>query len=189
LRPLENERAKLCNIDMKALEHFSIPVKGLGLGIHTYDFQLGDEYFTHFENSQITEGTIKVKTYFDKREDMYVFTFDWQGAVATTCDRCLGDLQLPIQGAEQLVVKFAEIEREEVDVVYIPMDTSHFNVARYVYEYVSLSLPLIKAHDNDDPDQPSCDPEMMDRLYGDGGNNEEMTTNPIWDVLKDLNNN
>ncbi|MFK7937671.1 MAG: DUF177 domain-containing protein [Saprospiraceae bacterium] len=190
MRPLETSEPNFEKLIMKALGHFSIPVKGLGLGIHTYDFQLDKEFFTHFENSQITSGSIKVRTYFDKREDMYVFTFDWQGTTQSVCDRCLTDIQLPLKGAEQLVVKFAEVEREEVDVIYIPMDTSHFNVARYIYEYVSLSLPLIKVYDCEEDENPPCDDEMLDRLYADEQSDEkETTTNPIWDVLKDLNNN
>ncbi|MEL7021681.1 MAG: hypothetical protein AAGK47_08735, partial [Bacteroidota bacterium] len=124
---------------MKALEHFSIPVKGLGLGMHTYEFDLDSEFFAQFEQAQIKAATIRVKVYFDKREDMYVFTFDWEGTTDAVCDRCLTDIQLPLKGADQLVVKFAEEMREEVDVVYIPMDTSHFNVARYIYEYTLMS--------------------------------------------------
>lgn len=189
MRPLENERAKFEKLDMKALAEFSIPVKGLGLGIHTFDFQLDDKFFAQFENSQITKGAIQVKTYFDKRADMYVFTFDWQGTTNAVCDRCLTAIQLPLKGAEQLVIKFAEVEREEVDVVYIPMDTSHFNIARYLYEYVSLSLPLIKVYDCEDEAEPPCDEEMLDRLYEDDAAEEAPTTNPVWDVLKNLNNN
>lgn len=174
---------------MKALEHFSIPVKGLGLGIHTYDFKLDNEFFAQFENSQIKEGTVDIKVYFDKREDIYVFTFDWKGTTKSNCDRCLTEIQLPLKGAEQLIVKFAEEMREEVDVIYIPMDTPHFNIARYIYEYVSLSLPLIKVYDCEDEANPPCDQDMLDRLYEDYDKSKEETSNPIWDVLKDLNNN
>lgn len=174
---------------MKALEQFSIPVKGLGLGIHTYDFKLNNEFFAQFENSQITDGTVDIKTYFDKREDMYVFTFDWKGATTASCDRCLTKIQLPLKGAEQLIVKFAAEMREEVDVIYIPMDTPYFNIARYVYEYVSLSLPLIKVYACEEEDTPPCDQEMLDRLYEETDQSEEKINNPIWDVLKDLNNN
>jgi len=171
---------------MDALAQYSIPVSGMRNGMHEFDFTVDSGFFKHFEASPIQEGTADVRLYFEKRTDMYVMVFDFSGSIQTECDRCLDEMELPIEGNEQLLVKFDEEPgEEEAEVIYIPYGLQELNVARYIYEFICLAVPLIKTHDDSDEE---CNPEMLKRLNGDSETNEsaEERRSSVWDALKDF---
>lgn len=176
---------------MDALITYSLPVKGLGVGIHGYDFRIDQLFFEHFESSPIREAEIDLHLDFDKRIDMYVLDFQFSGTVRTECDRCLAAIDLPLEDEQQLVVKFShEPGDEEADLVYISPDTEQFNVARYIYEYIVLSLPMIRVYDCEDDDPKPCDEEMLERLEAEENpDNANSDPNPIWDELRKLTDN
>lgn len=170
---------------MDYLDQFSIPVSGLRDGLHGYDFDIGAGFFQHFEGSPIKEAAVKVHLDFDKRYDMYMMDFQLGGTAKTTCDRCLGEFGFPIEDEQSLLVKFDDKEWEEADVVYILRSTQTLNVARYIYEFIHLAIPLTKTHDDAGE---TCNPEML-RFLAEGGNETEDTpkNNPFGDALKGLN--
>ena len=170
---------------MNVLDQFSIPVMGLRNGLHEYNFQIEKDFFDAFEASFIKDGQVQVHFSIDKREDMYVLLFSLNGKVEVTCDRCLDLFELPIESSENLLVKFDEKEWEDADVVYIIKGTLELNVAKYIYEFIHLAVPMTKTHDDAGGD---CNPEML--KYLDGDDKEEETpsvTNPFEDALKGFN--
>jgi len=174
---------------MDALIQYTIPVSGLHNGTHQFDFTVDSSFFKHFEASPIQQGTANIRLYFEKRTDLYVMIFDFSGTIQTECDRCLEEMQLPISGNEQLLVKFDEEPgEEEAEVIYIPFGTQELNIARYIYEFLCLSVPMIKTHDDSDED---CDPEMLERLNNTSNAEEtnEREGSSVWDALKDFKGN
>lgn len=171
---------------MDNLDHFSIPVSGLSNGLHGYDFTIDKAFFQHFEGSPIEVADIKVHMDFEKRYDMYVLDFQMEGTVQVTCDRCLGLFDFPIDDEQSLMVKFDEKESEEADVVYILRSTQKLSVARYIYEYINLAIPMTKTHEDAGE---SCDPEMLRYLSEEEEIEEEEKpkNNPFGDALKGLN--
>lgn len=175
---------------MDALISYSLPVKGMGVGIHGFDFSIDHLFFEHFESSPIREADIDLHLDFDKRIDMYVLDFSFSGTVRTECDRCLAPINLPIESEQQLVVKFShEPGDEEADIVYVSPDIEQFKIAQYIYEYIVLSLPMIKVYDCEDEEPLPCDEEMLNRLEAEDENEEDTTPNPIWDELRKLTDN
>jgi uncharacterized metal-binding protein YceD (DUF177 family) len=168
---------------MDALKEFIIPLEGLSEGVHQFDFQLDNDFFEHFKNDLIREGEFKLTLYFDKRPDMIVLIFDFEGKFRTDCDRCLETIQLPIKDNQQLMVKYADEASEDADVVYITRETQQLNVARYAYESIGLAVPITKSCDS--IENPPCNESMLD--YLDGPSKSEQTDNPIWDALKGFN--
>lgn len=170
---------------METLNQFTIPLEGLKDGMHQFDFQIDKEFFKHFEQSPIQEGNFDLKLFFDKRPDLLVLTFDFKGSFSTNCDRCLEAIQLPMKNNEQLLVKYAETPSEEAEVVYIERGTQQLNVAKYAYEFICLSIPMIKVYDCEEDENPPCNQAILDQLYKEEEIEEE-TKNPVWDALKDL---
>lgn len=170
---------------MNVLDQFSIPVSGLRNGLHGYDFKIKDDFFESFEASPVQIGNIDVHLDFDKREDMYVLLFSLSGQVETVCDRCLDPFDLPIEEKQSLMVKFAEEPWEDADVIFIAQGTPVLNVAKYIYEFVVLAVPMTKSHDDAGED---CNPEML--KYLESKEAEEPTapsSNPFKDAFKGLN--
>ena len=171
---------------METLNQFTIPLEGLKDGMHQFDFQIDRGFFNHFEQSPIQEGNFDLKLFFDKRPDLLVLTFDFKGSFSTNCDRCLEAIELPMKNSEQLLVKYAEAPSEEADVVYIERGTQQLNVAKYAYEFICLSIPMIKVYDCEEDENPPCNQAILDQLYNEEEVEEEETKNPVWDALKDL---
>lgn len=181
---------------MDPLITYSIPVKGLHIGIHQFEFQIDRFFFENFEHSPIAESDIQLRLEFDKRTDICVLQFDFEGTVRTICDRCAADIDLPVSDSQRLLVKFSlEEEPEEAEVIFISPEAPQLNVARYIYEYICLALPLIRVYDCEREENRPCNEETL-RYLNNGGEVEEQAeqeekeeTNPIWDELKKLSNN
>ncbi|MFN7115152.1 MAG: YceD family protein [Saprospiraceae bacterium] len=178
---------------MDPLIQYSLPVRGLRVGAHRFDFQVDKAFFSQFEDSPVQEGAVNVTLTLDKRPDMLLLEFDFAGTVKTDCDRCLAPINLPVKDTQHLIVKFSETEEaEDADVIYVQPDIQQLHVAKYVYEYIILSMPIIRVYNCEDEAVRPCNQEML--RYLQNGNDEaepETTTesNPIWEELKKLNKN
>lgn len=168
---------------MESLDHFTIPVSGLRNGLHAYDFSIGKAFFQQFEGSLVEDADVSIHFTFDKRPDLYMMTFGISGTVKATCDRCLEMFDLPIEDEQTLLVKFDETAWEDADVIYVPLGTQAINVARYIYEFINLAVPMMKTHDQAGE---SCDPEMLKYIQPEEDLPQD-ETGSIWDSLKGLN--
>ena len=173
---------------MDALVEYLIPISGLKIGLHTFDFQVDKTFFAEFPDSLIKEGTFKVHLDFEKRIDLYELHFTYEGTTKSTCDRCLAAVNFPIKGENQLILKFAEEYLEDVDVVYIPIKTEEFSVAKHIYEYLSLAVPFIKRYNCEEEEVKPCDLETLAVLnkQDEESKDSDDKENPIWDSLKDI---
>jgi uncharacterized protein len=179
---------------MDHLRQFTIPIQGLKIGIHEYNFLIGEEYFSHFEDSPIEQGTFEVKFLVDLQQDMLTLTFDFEGSIKTGCDRCLAVIDLPIEGDEDLIVKYAEESNDEIDIVYIERGTAELNVATYLYEYICLAMPVTNIYNCEDEPKNVCDSKMLDYLESKpeeqpAEKKEDNSSNSPWDELKNFNKN
>jgi len=173
---------------MASLNNFSIPVRGLKSGVHQYNFHLDSTFFEEFSKAPIGESDVNVKLDFDKRPDMFVLDVDVQGTVKTECDRCLADINLPVEGQYQQIIKLSDHESEVDEVVYLPVETTEINVAKYLYEFVGLSVPMMKIYDCQNDNPPPCDQAVLARLAAEE-KDKQTTKNPIWDELNKLSGN
>jgi len=170
---------------METLRPFSIPIKGLKTGTHSFEFRIDKTFFDQFEGSPVEDGNFKVLLNLDKRHDTLTLDFDFAGTIPTDCDRCLAPIQLPVSGREELLVKVAPTHRpEEADVIYVTPDDGEINVAKYIYEFISLSVPYIARYDCQNDQIPPCDFDLIKRLEDEEKNAAENSSS-IWDHLKD----
>lgn len=117
---------------------------------------------------------------------MLLLDFTLEGVVKAECDRCTAMIDLPIEDERQLIVKFGEEAMEtEDEVVFILREAPDFNVAKYLYEFVVLALPITNTYDCENDAQPPCNFEVLKHLSPDS---ETGKSNSVWDSLKDLNN-
>lgn len=167
---------------MNALVPYSIPYKGLQNGIHQFDFQVDKLFFQHFEASPIEEADFEVQLSLDKRPEMLVLDFYFTGKVETICDRCLSAIQLPVEDRQQLIVKFSEEQSKDPAVEHISGSTPVLNVARFIYEYICLAMPISKYCDWVNDPEVTCNEEMLRYLNGTPAVDSE--DNQIWEDIK-----
>jgi uncharacterized metal-binding protein YceD (DUF177 family) len=180
---------------MEPLIAYSIPIQGLLDGTHQFDYQIDRSFFENFEDSPIADGQIHLQLSFDKRPDLYVLWFEFEGTVKTECDRCLAAIDLPISGKQRLLVKLRETDTasDDPEIIFISPEAQKLNVAPFAYEFICLAMPLIKVYDCENDEQSNCDEEMLAKLDQNSGfepeEEEEPEENPIWAELKKLNKN
>lgn len=155
------------------------------------------------EGDLVQKGHVHVDLTVKRTSLMFEFTFHCVGSVLVPCDRCLDDVEVPIDTTNRLIVKFGKEYAEESDeVVIIPEEEGAINVAWFLYEFIALAVPMKHVHA---PGQ--CNKAMASKLkkhtarrrddeedtFGeededtpDGAASAEEATDPRWDALKGL---
>ncbi len=162
---------------------YEIPFKGLGLGTHQFDFEIGDTFFQSLSYSEIAKGKVMAAVEMIKESTMLILDFMLKGEVELDCDRCLEKYSQPLEGSFKLIVKFGE-EPEEVsdEIITIPFEQAAFDLRHYFYEYIVLLLPLKHVHPDDEKGNSTCDVEMLKQIEKHG----KRDSDPRWAALKNI---
>lgn len=168
-----------------------IQFSGLKSGVYHYDFTLDNSFFSEYKNEKILDANIVFDVKLEKKERMLLFYFTFSGEVTTTCDRCLGEMRLPVEGEQSLCVKFSDTEQsDDEDVIILPENEYKIDLAQWMYEYVAVSIPMQCVHPDDAEGNSTCDPEMLKYLSeeteGEATQTNEDEIDPRWEALKNL---
>ena len=162
---------------------FEIQFSALKLGSHQFQFDIVDTFFTLFDYSEIEKAQIRTDVTLVKKATLLQLDFALNGEITLPCDRCTYDYQQEINQHFELIVKFSDIvENVESDEIVILSTNEHtLSLARYIYEFVHLSLPSKRTHQSDQ----ECNPEMIEQLEQMGCTEEtNETIDPRWGNLK-----
>ena len=173
---------------MGVARDFIINIGSLAAGEHEFEFEVKDSFFKRFEHSVIEKGSVDVLVVVKKKDNMLLLDFTMEGIVTVQCDRCLEDLDLDIESYNELIVKIGE-ENEELSekIVVISSKEYEIDVAQYIYEFISLIIPMRNVHDETENGQ-KCDPEILKELEKHiTHESPEAPSDPRWDALKNIN--
>ncbi len=180
---------------MKALKPFNIAFVALSNGEHEFSFELNDDFFACFEQSEIVKSKLTGKLVLDKKSNMMDLHFIISGQVELQCDRCLEPFWYDMNLQRSLYIKFGErLEEQSDDVIIIPATESHIEVGGYFYEFAILGIPVKKVHEEDDKGNQQCDPlilKQLEKYMPHKGDNTEQDNNDKpsdsrWDALKNI---
>ena len=174
---------------MKSNVDTEIQFSGLKPGRYEYDYRLDREFFEMFENENLREGSVDFKVVLVKTEREMVFSFSYRGLMKTECDRCLGEMEVPVEGEEKLSVTFSDTATSESeDEVVLPTNAYKIDLAQWMYEYVAVAMPLRHVHPDDEDGNPTCDPTMLQYLVGEQDTEANRTdeVDPRWAKLLEL---
>ena len=171
---------------MDALTDFIIPIIGLKLGEHSYQFNVDRQFFKEFDNTDLQEGCLQVDLILKKRSNHMELMFRAKGSVNCLCDKCGGDLKLPLDHQEMRIVKFSQEDFDNTDdVLIIGREDHEINVSHIVYETIFLGLPIRKFH-NQETNGQICDEEVIERLKEYQEKEETNSVDDRWSALKKL---
>ncbi|MEJ2594149.1 MAG: DUF177 domain-containing protein [bacterium] len=161
------------------MDAFIIPFKGLDVGNHRYDFEIGKTFFEHFAYFETDKGEISLRLDLEKETNLMVLRFALEGYMTLACDRCLAEFDFPVKGEFRLIVKFGDSFQEESDeIIVIPSTDSRLDISQYIFEFINLLLPIQKTH----PDIAQCDKKMVEKLAKTANERRD----PRWDALRDI---
>ena len=159
-----------------------IQFEGLSLGHHEFDFDVDKSLFDRAELRDILDAKIEVKVYLSKSDNMMNLDMVFSGYIAIPCDRCVEEMKIQIDDEAKLVVKYGQVENENLDDLFVLKDHEHeIQLGDYFYENLSLMIPQRNVHDESE-----CDQEVIKMLKGTDNIVENESTDPRWEKLKNL---
>ena len=169
-------------------DNFIIPLNGLASGESRFSWHADKEFFEAFENAEILDADLDASVIVEKSGRYLGVDCEIDGTVTVACDRCLEDLEMPVTADVLLSVKYGDEESSEDhqegerEIVFVPEGEAELDLSQIIYDYVCLSLPMQRHHDEGD-----CNPDALKFLAG--GNpvaSEEVDANNPFAALKGL---
>ena len=166
---------------MRGLSEYIIQFEGLKQGTHFFEFNVDNSFFEEFDCLDFINATFKVNLEFIKQSTMLRFNFTFSGTITVPCDRCLDEVDIDVKGEDALIIKFGNEEFEETDeILVIPFNQYQINVAKYIYEFIEVSIPQRKVHKDG-----LCNPEIIKELEK-IEQKKEIAVDPRWEKLQDI---
>jgi uncharacterized metal-binding protein YceD (DUF177 family) len=177
------------------LRAYDIHIAGLDNKRYEYDFTSDKAFFTALEQDLIATGHVQTHLVLDKSETMIRLDFHSVGSVEQTCDRSLDEYDEPVDTRQTMLLKFGDHNEELSDEIeLIERSTATINVARYIFEFISLSLPMKRLHPrfrNEDDEEDDQNGKVIYR--SDAETNDDADTqpdvDPRWAALRKLSDN
>ena len=168
------------------------------------EYLLDNKFFIDIDGTEIQKGKVNVTLKIAHKVASFELLFHISGSVYVSCDRCLDDMEIPIETDSRLIVKLGKEYAEESDeVLIISEDDGTLNLAWFLYEFVALAIPMKRMHppgkcnrtmtsklkkhsakrlDDEDADSFGGDDDMMS-----ADDEPEMSgPDPRWDALKNI---
>ena len=162
-----------------------------------YQYQLNNDFFLDLDAPEVQKGQVKVTLKVRKTSGIYQLDFHTEGKVIVICDRCLDEMEQPIETEDRLKVKLGSEYSEVDDMVVVPEEEGYINVAWFIYEFIALSIPMKHVHApgkcNKDMVSKlskhlrvSGDDEDDDGFLKEDSSDEPQTIDPRWNELKKI---
>ena len=172
-------RAQIC-LRVAMNDKFIIPLNGLAAGKNEFFWQADREFFNSFENAEILDAQLDADVIVEKSGRYIGVDCDVRGKVTVECDRCLDELDMPVDVEIKLSVKYGDEESSEDhqegerEIVFVPEGEAELDLSQIIYDYVCLSLPMQRHHE-----EGGCNPEVIKHLSG---------GEPLEQEIADMNN-
>ena len=138
---------------------FRIDLLGRGVDGLEAEYVLDDSFFDAIDGlvhrGQI-RTTVRVSGSADTR---FRFGIRSVGVVYAPCDRCLADVEIPVDTSDEIAVVLGDEYSDEGDVIVVPEKEGAIDLAHVIYEFIALSLPLKLVHEPG-----NCDEAMIATL-------------------------
>ena len=176
---------------MCSLEQFKIDLKALTEEATSLAFQLDDSYFGALSDAEIKGGSLHVSGSIRKAVGFFELLFDISGTVRIPCDRCLDDMDQPVETQLRLVAKLVASELvagspDEDDIVMVDERDGVLDLSWFIYESIALAVPIQHVHQPGD-----CNDAMMRVLSEHSAARSsdadaKQKIDPRWEKLKGL---
>ena len=171
---------------MCSLESYKVDLKGVKDETMSLDFDLNDDFFRALDGSQLEHGALHVSVSIRKMAGFFELLFHTHGSVVVTCDRCLDDMDQPIDTDNKLLVKLGDTYSEDDDTVTVDENEGILDLSWFIYEFTMLAIPIKHVHAPG-----KCNSAMTQKLAELSGavrSSEEAAevTDPRWEALKKL---
>ena len=171
---------------MCSLECLKVDLKGLKDDETSLVFDLDDTYFDALDEADVKKGSLHVSVSIRKASGFFEFLIHAAGTVIIPCDRCLDDMEQPVDADVRQVVRLGSENSEDGDTLVVAEDEGILDLTWIIYESVALAIPIRHVHAPG-----KCNTAManvLEELSADRSSDEEsdQVVDPRWEKLKNL---
>lgn len=132
---------------MGKFSKYSLPLKSLSKGTHEFDYKIDTQFFVDMESQDVCGAALDAAVTVRYDGIAYDLSFAVTGEVTVQCDRCLDEMQQPVNATYHIVVKYGDSYRDDSDeLLEIPERDSALNISYMLYDTVELAIPLKHVH-------------------------------------------
>ena len=89
---------------MNSLEFLKIDLKGLKEEETSLELSLENDFFKALDGAEVKQGSLHVSVSIRKASGFFELLFHTKGYVVIPCDRCLDDMEQPVETDNRLIV-------------------------------------------------------------------------------------
>lgn len=134
----------LCTLNSKVENCFVISLTSLQHGSYVQQWNAGNKFFEEFGSNDVRSADIMIDAAAVKTGGIIKVDLKIRGKVVVPCDRCLEDLEIPVNVSAALIAGAVDNnpdEREEVEI-----SDGDLVLDQVVFDYVITSIPIVKTH-------------------------------------------
>jgi uncharacterized metal-binding protein YceD (DUF177 family) len=154
---------------------FDIAFVGLKPRFHEFNYEVDEQFFTDYRQKDPADIGFEsckahIRLRLEKNTSFMMLKFEIGGNVNVTCDRCGNTLPLNLWDEFNMVIKQVEnpdemnASEEDPDIFYISRTESHLHLADWIYEFVTLSIPMQRMCSEKELGGPLCNKEILAML-------------------------
>ena len=142
---------------------FIIQIKGLKIGKYEYGFLVDGAFFKRFGNTQVFDAAVDVRILLEKGSGWMNVVCEADGKLVVECDRCLDEMELPVDFTATMAVKFAKTDEDPQSDEFLVVDPTdgELDLSQFIYDYICVNMPLQRVHEDG-----GCNPQMISKLQG-----------------------
>lgn len=172
-----------------------LKIKTLPFGTHAVECHVDELFFNTEEQNEVRRADVDVTVNVTRKsENTYRLEISCSGTVTVPCDRCLDDLDLPVDVDYCLNVEQMGTEMDDTsdELLKVPSEWRELDIAPIVRDTILLALPMTRCHDSEE----DCNANMLNVLDShrveavpddeEQPQSETTGTDPRWEALKKL---
>lgn len=138
-----------------------------------YKLTVGDSFFNNLDQDEIEGGELSVEVLVKKYGEGYKLGYSIKGHVSVLCDRCLTEIEYPIDVEDERLIGVEEgCNADEYDEVLTSgKEETEYSLEWPIYEITELSLPMQRVHPDGECDEQAT--EIL-RKYSAGREQQEI---------------
>ncbi len=168
------------------MNEYSILIKGVEEGVHSFNFNIKDAFFKKFEKSEITKADIRAHVVLEKKNNRLTLFFNISGEINNLlCDICAESIPVSIQTkTKMLIQENSKFLNRDDEIIYVSKNNNKIILDSLLFELITVAIPATRRHKFKNGKR-ECDKEML-RLIEKYKNHSFPSTDPRWDALKEI---
>ena len=161
-----------------------VRIVGLKDGTYKQVFEIKDEFFESYENSEVVSGIFYVITAVEIKGKDRKLTIKIDGTITNLlCDYCAQKIELPISITSNYLIRISENKLESIDeIIFVQANQHQININQLIFEMIILSIPSKRFHQENS--EISCDEQIFSFL--DKYASKPKRIDPRWNALKKI---